>query len=87
MTVKQLSKNTYNQIAPFGPIIINQSNTEEKQLLLEILVWYTFGIQCFREAWKQAVNNSTCLLDRHSVMAGSVAVCPQRFIFYNVSVL
>lgn len=38
MTVKQLSKNTYNQIAPFGPIIVNQSNTEEKQLLLEIFV-------------------------------------------------
>lgn len=53
MTVKQLSKNTYNQIAPFGPIIVNQSNTEEKQLLLEILVWYTFGIQYSREAWKQ----------------------------------
>ena len=53
MTVKQLSKTTYNQIAPFGPIIVNQSNTEGKQLLLEILVWYTFGIQGSREARKQ----------------------------------
>lgn len=26
-------KTHYNQIAPFGPIIVNQSNTEEKQLL------------------------------------------------------